>query len=291
MLQRLTALCWLTTITVLVSACASAAPESTDSTREMLSEQSAPGGGEGYVHTAAKSKFRLGAASAPLSELGFSKLVGDQGVFATVVDTGWAMGISNANARSVSRLSWTATTHNKAVQDYFVGAGLPVAQVGGVVAHADVHAAGTAGKDPKNFAADGYTSRISRVVAGFLVPDSFACATFNDEGDVIEESVYWPEIPAGVIQDAKSLLSLLSDPTQGAAYRSTLHIPSADQGQVVVRHSPGHPGTRFESIASYDILDRSGSMGITRHFNLAGVEVKMLDEASPPPTSRASPPQ
>jgi hypothetical protein len=74
----------------------------------------------------------------------------------------------------VSRLSWTPDSHNKAVEEYFITAGLPADQVGAVIAHASVHSDNVAGNNPTTCVPEGYTSRVSRTVAGFPVPDSFA---------------------------------------------------------------------------------------------------------------------
>jgi hypothetical protein len=134
--------------------------------------------GAAYVHTANNSKFRVGTTASTMSEFGFTKLVGKEGVFATLSTTGWVLALPNANAPSiaVAPLTQSEAVHNRAVVNYFSGAGLPTAQIGEVHAHPSMHASGQSGVDniSNNLTFEGYTSVITRVVAGILVPDSFA---------------------------------------------------------------------------------------------------------------------
>jgi hypothetical protein len=203
-------------------------------------------------------------------------------VFATVSATGWVMGIPNGDAPSklVAPLSRSPDVHNKAVVDYFVGAGLPTNQIGRVNAHATMHAT-MVGDVPSAPVFDGYSSVISRKIAGILVPDSFACATFNVDGDVVEESVYWPAIPADVLNAAQALQTRLADLGQASNFLSRLPA-GVTGGQVVVRHSSGGIGATFEAAASFDVQDASGGMGRVRHFNSNAVEFQMLGEQQSP---------
>src|SRR6478752_5997857 len=97
--------------------------------------------GAGYVHRVTASRFHIGATREQKSELGFVKLVGSEGVFATVEHSGWVIGIPNADssAKRVPPLTQSEEVHNRAVLDYFVSAGLPKAQIATIVAHASMH--------------------------------------------------------------------------------------------------------------------------------------------------------
>ena len=132
--------------------------------------------GAGFVHTANNSRFRVGANPTSKLEYGISKLVGSEGVFGTVPETGWVLATPNARAPSTlaEPLTRSPDVHNKTVLDYFVGAGLPADQIGLVNAHATVKGSGVGSVDMSNGEFAGYTSVLSRTVAGIPVPDSFA---------------------------------------------------------------------------------------------------------------------
>jgi len=263
-------------------ACGTSAPEPSSDGAINSQEQSlgtTNAEGRGYVHAVAKSRFRLGATTGQKSEFGMAKVVGAYGVFATVEGTGWSMGIPNADAPNLTtgRSSWSGTTHNKAVLGYFQDSGLPSAQVLGVDAHANIHAGGFVGTPEADLAAKplsgGYTSCLRRGIGGIPVPDSFAWAGIDDNGDVIEEAIYWPEIPASVIADAKALAAKLADPAAAQAFRNAVSDTSGE-GEVVIRHASGVAGTPFTAVASYDRIDGN----VVRHFDAAAREVKLPDE-------------
>jgi hypothetical protein len=77
---------------------------------------------------------------------------------------------------------------------------------------------------------------------------------------VVEEGVFWPEIPANVIANATALHDALIDPVAAAAFRNKLPVTVPDKGDIVIHHSPGTPGAQFQSVATFDILDRSGGI-------------------------------
>jgi hypothetical protein len=234
--------------------------------------------GAGFVHIANNSKFRIGANPTPKLEFGMSKLVGSEGVFGTIPETGWVLAIPNGRAPSTlaDPLTRSPDLHNQRVRDYFVAAGLPAAQVGAVTAHGSVKGGGTGDPTVQNGDFAGYTSVITRVVGGVPVPDSFAWARFNVNGDVVEEQVYWPTIPANVVQDAKTLSAIVSDRAQFAVFAKNLP-PNMQNGQVVIRHSPGNDRAAFEAVAAYDMV-QLGEMGSVHHFDTTGIEFKMASE-------------
>jgi hypothetical protein len=260
-------------------------PDITNTSNSTLSTTTNTSDGAGFKHMANNSRFSLGANPSPKLEFGLSKLVGSDGVFATVPETGWVLAIPNAHApsRLADPLTRSPEVHNKAVVDYFVGAGLPANQVGTVNAHASVQGSGSgplAGPLPNGEFA-GYTSVITRVVAGVPVPDSFAWARFNINGVVVEEQVYWPTVPNNVVQEAKALVAMLADPTRNAAFARKLPA-NLVLGQVVIRHSAGSYRAAFESVASYDVT-QPGQMGRVRHFDRNAAEFAMVSEAEPAP--------
>jgi hypothetical protein len=242
------------------------------------------GEGRGYIHTIEKSKFRVGAQAQSSPSAGFERWVGAEGVFATVPETGWVLGIPNADApsRAVSPLTESESLHNKTVLDYFTAAGLPVEQVDSVVAHASMRGGGAAASTanpslPPNLMFDGYTSVITRVVAGIPVADSFAWARFNANGEVVEEAVFWPSIPDDVISGANNFVNMVADSTRGPLYLAKLKL-GAREGRVTIRHSGGWQKSGFQSLVSYDVRG-IGQMDRPHHFDINGTEFLLADEA------------
>src|SRR4051812_39867103 len=95
------------------------------------------------------------------SELGFSKLIGSEGVLATVARSGLVLGIPNGDASSKDGAPLTASpeTHSQTVRLLLVAAGLPADQSAAVNAHASMReggATGGPGSEVPIFA--GYTS-------------------------------------------------------------------------------------------------------------------------------------
>ena len=126
-----------------------------------------------------------------------------------------------------------------------------------------------------------YSSVISRAIGGIPVAESFAWAIINANGAVVEESVYWPDVAASAVSDARTLVATLADSIAGPAYRALLpkDLPS---GNVVIHHTPCIGGIN-EARATYDVPDHGSvvGMGRTRHFDLQGKEVVLLAESTP----------
>ena len=243
----------------------------------------------GYIHNASNSHFALGTGATIVSEYGMSKLVGSQGVFATNVSTQMVLAIPNADspARTGSALL-DETTHNATVRSYFVGAGLPEAQILSVTAEAGGLAGGPGagasvalrGTPPLHH----FFSIIKRQANGVEVPDSYAWARFNTDGEVVHESVFWPEIPGSALADAAALQAAMNDPQSQAAYIASL--PSETWGgKVVIHHTSGVWSGAFGAFASYDVFDPGGR---PRHFDAGGTEFRLPVEmqATPPQPSK-----
>jgi hypothetical protein len=119
--------------------------------------------------------------------------------------------------------------------------------------------------------------------------DSFAWAIINANSDVVEESVYWPDVAQSTVSDAPKLQALVVDPSKSKAYMAGL--PKAfGHGQVVIHHTPCVGGPP-EAKATYDVLDRGDiGMAMQRHFEIAGQEVVLAPESAPiPPNSSKGP--
>ena len=192
-----------------------------------------------------------------------------------------AAGTTLKSADATSLLS--SGEHNKRVLDYFVQAGLPRDQVAEVHANTYLSASGPTSKasaiQPR---VDGYASIVSRKAGDFVVVDSSAWAMMDARARVLSEWVYWPPISSTVIDDARRLNELLNGANR-SAYLSKL--PSVEKtGRVVIRHSSPFAGGDFKAFASYDVIERSGSVErntasmYVRHFDGDGREFRLPQE-------------
>src|SRR5262249_32841898 len=101
--------------------------------------------------------------------------------------------------------------HNEQVAAYFVGAGVPKDQIGGVHANTYLYSSGSMKDErPAAVKVDGYASILERKIDKYPVVDSVAWARMDVQGRVVSESVYWPAIPAKVLADARRLDGLVS---------------------------------------------------------------------------------
>jgi hypothetical protein len=188
------------------------------------------------------------------------------------------LAVPNANASSlaVPRYPGTADDHNAAVKAYFVGAGLPEAQILAVTPQAGMVAAGSMTTRTGTPTLAYYFSTVHRQAAGVEVVDSFAWARLNANGDVVHESVYWPELPASVLSDATVLANMIGDSTSRAAFTASLPKDLlTTNGSVVVRHTSGEWAGSFAAAACYDVVDDGGRI---RHFDRNAVEFQLPHE-------------
>lgn len=258
--------------------------------------QTDSGGMVGYQHGLERSRFIVGANSRPTREFGFIKVVGSEGTFAVDAENGAVFAIPNARSLEQQKAVWYtqgADEHNQQVLDYFVAAGIPQDQIGGVHATTSLYASGGANDSgtvqPK---IAGWQSVLQRVINGVPVIDSVVWARMNEQGKVISELVYWPPISAKAINEARRLRSMLSQESERAAFLSRL--PSdLPLGKVVIRHSSATVGGPFEVFASYDVVEHRTSSeptkapdmvgtgratSIVRHFDIEGNERKLAQE-------------
>ena len=169
--------------------------------------------------------------------------------------------------------------HNAAVRDYFVSCGLPADQILIVSAHATVHALLQNGDNPvgKPTTFDWYSSVISRQVNGIPVPDSFAWARMNASGEVVAESVFWPDIPVDIMNRARGLAA--APPAVAAA-------DPKGRGRAVIRHTGPTFADTFAADAAFGV-PAAGEMGHVKHFDGRGAEVSLAYETpAPVPVTR-----
>ena len=234
----------------------------------------------GYTHLLSNSRFAMGTDQVSRTEFGMDKVVGSEGTFATFPLTGMILAVPNANASSkqVARYPGSGADHNSAVLAYFVGAGLPQDQVGSVDVHSRVSGSIQADaplttSTPQLVA---YTAYVTRQVGGVKIVDSYAWARLNSNGDVVTESVYWPEIPASVVNDAASFAAVFMDPSATASFYASLPADvEARTGTLYVHHTSGYWTGAFEAVTTFDMVEPSGRL---RHFTQAGTEYRLAAE-------------
>lgn len=263
---------WLTGI--LIVGCVSSPDEPLSQARAPL----APSGSlAGFSHPFSKSHFALGSPSSYKTEFGMQKVVGPWGVFATHSSTGMVLALPNADApsRAAPPFPGGSEAQNAAVKAYFLSAGLPADQIQGVRTMGLMTASGYgASEEPPAFHPVTSDSFISRQYAGIQVIDSYVWARMNDSSEVVTESVYWPEIPATVLNEANAFAKSLSDEVWKKAFLAKL--PPPRNGQLVIHHTPGTWNKAFSAAVSYDVP--AGSGGRMLHFDQNGMAFGLPDE-------------
>jgi hypothetical protein len=240
----------------------------------------------GYQHVILNSRFALGEVLETRSEHGYHKLVGAHGVFATDEANGAVLAIPDAGAPilDVGPPQGTGEDHNARVVAYFKANGIAADQIGSVSAYPMLGRGGLAtalvrpdAPAPKLIA---YYSVLNRAVDGIPVADSVAWARFNANGDVVSETVYWPEIPASVVAEAKQLRDDLALPGQASAFRARAAIGGDSDGRVVIRHTSHTWRGKSGAWALYDVNYRipGERSSYTRHFDKGGVERHLPEE-------------
>jgi hypothetical protein len=261
------------------------------------------GGAAGYQHSVERSRFVAGRSVDELrtiKEFGFSKIVGTTGVAATNLRNGLFIATQNGGADKDAASPPGQDTekpgypldpdrHNDMVMKYFVSAGVPREQVGGVHANTYLSGGGESGALARRV--DGYASVLERVVGDHIpVAESIAWARLDRDGKSISEWVYWPAIPAKALADARRLAEQMTGPGK-EAYLARLPA-GLTQGTVVIHHSPATDEGSFEALATYDVVDNPGTpqahteklstapagVAVVRHFDVDGAERRLPSE-------------
>ena len=268
------------------------------------------GGASGYQHSVERSRFvpgRLDEQQRVIKEFGFSKVEGSFGVFATNLRTGVVIATQNGGvdknmayppqqAEGKAEYLLSPDRHNAMVMEYFIAAGIPRDQVGGI--HASTYlSGGGVGEDAAQVRkVDGYASVLKRVVGDkFPVVESVAWARLDDDGKSISEWVYWPAIPAKALADARLLQQKTTGPGKAeflARLPAGLSTGALSAGTVVIHHSSATDEGPFQALATYDVIDnlvklpegydkmskvpRGGT--VVRHFDKEGVERRLPSE-------------
>ena len=247
----------------------------------------APDGGvAGYQHGPEHSQFAIGDHPKRMEQYGYLKSVGDQGTLATNLANGSTFAVPSAHAPSLRLPPYGGSSddHDAFVKNYFVKLGLPAVQVGSVRGMTLLDVQGRTENASRTIPRiTAYFTRLERAVDGIPVADSFAWARVNSRGEIVQEAVYWPSLPANVLTQTRQFREQLADLRRRQSFESRLPV-SGGTGAVVIHHSAATIDQPFESFASFDVVVRSSpassrnspppgtAAAVTRHFDINGIE-------------------
>lgn len=242
----------------------------------------APSALRGYEHSAAASRFVIGTQLEERLESGMRKVVGANGVFAVEARTKMVLAIPDATAPTRARPPMPdAAAHAAAVRSYFVSAGLPEDQILEVRTQTTMQGGGPETGEPMNPSMAKlqyyYGCVMRKTPTGIPIPDSFAYARINVDGDVVEEGVYWPDIPANALSDADTVRSTAATPSSRAALSAKvaqLADTEPQNGRAVIRHTSGFWNGSFAALASFDVPRNNRVV----HFDSKGAVVDLPSE-------------
>jgi len=232
----------------------------------------------GYAHAFSRSAFHIGSDTTQTRAGNVDKFVGSEGTFAVNRINGAVTATPHAGAASelAPPLTTNVNLHNETVRKYFTSAGLPPDQIGQIDIGSSMISSGRVGEANGRPRFLGYTSTVTRKVAGYPVVESVASARMNASSEVVHEHVYWPELPLSVVDDARALDALIHDPSRSRRYLAALPNQGAD-GRVVIHHKSSSELSSFEAKAYYDVLVNK----VWHHFDIHGVEIRLPQEIGP----------
>ncbi len=230
----------------------------------------------GYAHSIAKSRFSTGSpVNTSIDSSGIERRMGPNGVVALFPNGFFAARpLPESPSKKAPPLTAHGDAHNAHVLAYFLEAGVPASQLGPVHANALMVATGSVAGD-REVQHLGFVSVVDRVIDGFRIEGSFAWAQFNASGDVVAETVWWPPVPAGLVQNAHALKVALTDST-GFSSRIPARF-SAVPGEVVIHHAaPVGAGWYVATTVDYALPGEKevasfDSNGVRVHFSSAAV--------------------
>ena len=248
----------------------------------------------GFSHTFEHSRFKPGGAPSAISDMGFSKLVGTNGVFSVDEVNGWVLATPNGGAPSTLRPPYpgTAADHDARVLGYFLASGIPKDQIAGIQVHTLMQTSMSLVDNKK--APDtllGYYSILNRAINGVPVADSTAWARFNADDEVVEESVFWPELPASVLDRVSAVTAAFGDSARLGAIQQKIEAGAKGYGSVpgriVIHHADStYRGTPF-AVVTYDVFPGHDRLAVG-HFDETGQRITLAHETQPAPVALRS---
>lgn len=246
-----------------------------------------PSEGVAYEHDLSRSKFSVGSDARSRGDAHHSVSEGANGAFYVDLNTKAVLAVPTASESKPTAFSNDSAVHSEAVKQYFVKAGIPVAEVSGTHVTTAITGGGPVGSrvdasPPKLLY---YTTHLERSLGGVRVESSLAFAAFDHNQSVISEGVYWPAIPAAVVARAQALAKTVSDESARGAYLAQVRSARPEVGdaigEVKIIHTDASTTVPFEARAVYVVTHRpaSGGMFVIDHFDERGQPVKLANSA------------
>jgi hypothetical protein len=195
----------------------------------------------------------------------------------------------------VPPLTNVASVHNEHVLKYFLNAGVPANEVGGVHVTTSMAGSGTksqSGLDGINGELVAYTTHLERYVDGVPVSGSQAWASFNNRGEVISEGVYWPAISQEVVLRARRIRGIVENADAHARLRAAIKskIPSLgnEPGRAVITHTHSAYDGPVAVQAAYEVIP-AGEGSSVRRFDENGDALPDLGLPAVPPKDPGRP--
>lgn len=188
----------------------------------------------GYKHNISNSKFAIGNIMTN-DLLGDSdRVIGTLGVFSVHRTSGLALGIPNYDSPALLRPAiQSGDLHNAMAVKYFIDMGIPADQMSEPSAQATMVVKLEPGQNKEITVPvlAYYNTVVRRKIDGITVFESLASVRFNVDGDVVEESIFWPEIDASVVNQAKAMAG------KHIAGQFGSPVEGYDSGEVMIHHS------------------------------------------------------
>jgi hypothetical protein len=230
-----------------------------------VSAQSAPtsSAGQEYVHNISKSLFAVGDNPRSRGTETYQVTEGLRGSFLVETNTHATLAVLSGAAEMPAPLSADEAVNLAEARAYLVGAGIPEKEIGGMHVTTTMMHGGpdSAPLDPATAKLLYFTCHLERVIDEIAIQGSFAFVAFDATHRVITEGVYWPSIPARVLQSAKALTGTLANAASKGQYVSMLRMAKPDAaelpGEIKVVHTSAWNQGVFEAKAVYGIAHRS----------------------------------
>jgi hypothetical protein len=229
-------------------------------------------------------RFAAGALVGRDDKYQGDRFIFEHGSFA-ITPTGHALSSLDADApdRFTDPVKDVSASH-QLLGDYLIARGVPSDQIGGMHVTTIMSGTGTP-KNPGNDTFHGYVSNVQRMVGGVPVVDSIGWAKFRTDGTTVSESIFWPALPASLLDDIKKFQAALGQTELG----KIIDQMSGNKLGVVIRHTPLFREGPLKAAVCYDIVSE-GSRARNIHVGLDGKPVVFDWELFQLPDSVRSPP-
>jgi hypothetical protein len=215
-------------------------------------------GPSGTPYDITRSRFAFGTTPAETTG-DMTRWTGANGVLA-ISRLGSERASLNGGTAPANRPDWSADPDalSAHVRDYFISLGVEACQV--------------RSSNVMGSASGQRTIALNRAIDGITVDDSLAFARIDQDDQSTDEALWWPDIPADVLAQARAFRDRLADPAARAAYQALLPSTAQTQGEVMIRHTGASSlSTTFQAQAVYLVVGPARGEGGS--FDESGVAV------------------